>query len=43
MGRHKIDSMQFVPIQRLLREGEMTAMNRIEGTAKESNIHGEQF
>jgi hypothetical protein len=26
-----------------LREGEMSAMNRIEGTAKESNIHSEPF
>ena len=38
--RDKINSVQFVMVQRRLRQGEMSAMNRVEGPAKESCVHG---
>jgi hypothetical protein len=40
IGRHKTDPMQFVLFHGRLRQGQMPAMDRVEGPAKESSVHG---
>ena len=38
--RNKVNTMQFVVLQRHPRQSQMSAMYRIEGAAEESNVHG---